>query len=135
MRRNTILGDSKLVAFIPTRDMTQGRAFYEAVLGLRLVSDDAPFAQVFDANGTMLRVTAVGEFTPDPFTVLGWQVDSIENTAERLAASGITLLRYTGMNDNDPQGIWTSPAGARIAWFHDPDGNVLSITEFPHRAS
>lgn len=126
-----ILGNSKLVAFIPTRDIAQARAFYESVLGLRLVSDHAPFVLVFDANGTMLRVTAVGEFTPDPFTVLGWQVDSIEVTVDRLSSAGVTMLRYEGMNEHEPRGIWTSPDGARVAWFTDSDRNVLSVTEFP----
>lgn len=135
MQIHPILGNSNLVAFVPSRDLAKARSFYESVLGLRLMSDEAPFALVFEANGTMLRVTAVGDYTPDPFTVLGWQVDSIETTAEQLAASGVTLLRYKGINEDDPRGIWTSPGGARIAWFHDPEGNVLSVTEFPTNAA
>lgn len=134
MANAQILGSSKLIAFVPTREMARARAFYESVLGLRLESDSAPFAMVFDANGTTLRVTAVGDFTPDPFTVLGWQVDSIEKTVDALASAGVTMLRYKGMNDNEPRGIWTSPAGARVAWFHDPDQNVLSVTEFPRES-
>jgi predicted enzyme related to lactoylglutathione lyase len=62
--------------------------------------------------------------------VLGWDVESIESTVKRLAASGVEFLRYSGLNDKDPQGIWSSPSGARVAWFNDPDGNVLSLTEF-----
>ena len=126
----SILGGSKLVAFAPSTDPAKARAFYETTLGLRLVSDDAPFALVFDANGTMLRVTKVGEHKPAPFTMLGWEVVSIEDTVERLTAAGVAFLRYAGLNYTDPLGIWTSPSGARIAWFHDPDGNVLSVTEF-----
>lgn len=126
-----ILKSDKLIAFLPTRDLAKARAFYESVLGLHLAGDYTPVAQVFDASGTMLRVTAVGDYSPAPFTILGWQVDSIESTVERLALAGVSLLRYKGMNENDPRGIWTSPAGARVAWFHDPDGNVLSVTEFP----
>jgi catechol 2,3-dioxygenase-like lactoylglutathione lyase family enzyme len=126
----SILGGSKLVAFASSTDPAKARAFYETTLGLRLVSDDAPFALVFDANGTMLRVTKVGEHKPAPFTMLGWEVVSIEDTVERLTAAGVAFLRYAGLNDTDPLGIWTSPSGARIAWFHDPDGNVLSVTEF-----
>ena len=129
--QGSILGASKLVAFAATTDAAKARAFYEGVLGLRLVSDDAPFALVFDANGTMLRVTSVQERTPVPFTVLGWDVAAIETTVERLAAAGVEVLRYPGLNDKDPCGIWTSPSGTRIAWFHDPDGNVLSLTQFP----
>jgi catechol 2,3-dioxygenase-like lactoylglutathione lyase family enzyme len=124
------LGASKLVAFLPTTDPARARAFFESALGLRLIADEKPFALVFDANGTMLRVTTVGEYKPDPFTVLGWEVEAIESTVERLTAAGVEFLRYLGMNDSDPLGIWTSPSGARVAWFKDPDGNVLSVTEF-----
>ena len=125
-----ILGGSKLVAFAPTTDPGKARAFYETTLGLRLVSDDAPFALVFDANGTMLRVTTVAEHHPAQSTVLGWEVESIDTTVQLLIEAGVTFLRYAGLNETDPLGIWTSPSGARIAWFHDPDGNVLSVTEF-----
>jgi catechol 2,3-dioxygenase-like lactoylglutathione lyase family enzyme len=126
-----ILGGSKLVAFAATTDPVKARAFYEDVLGLRLVEDAKPFALVFDANGTMLRVTTVHEHHPQPFTVLGWEVESIQSTVEQLTAAGVVFQRYPGLNDSDPLGIWTSPSGARIAWFHDADGNVLSVTEFP----
>lgn len=126
-----ILGSGKLIAFVPTRDLAKARGFYESVLGLRMVGDYAPVAQVFDANGTMLRVTSVEDYSPAPFTILGWQVESIESTVERLASAGVSPLRYKDMNEDDPRGIWTSPAGARVAWFHDADGNVLSVMEFP----
>jgi catechol 2,3-dioxygenase-like lactoylglutathione lyase family enzyme len=88
------------------------------------------FALVFDANGTMLRITSVREHAAAPFTVLGWDVASIERTVERLAAGGVEFLRYPGLNEDTPRGVWTAPSGARIAWFRDPDGNVLSVTEF-----
>jgi predicted enzyme related to lactoylglutathione lyase len=129
MTQQSILGACKLVAFVATMDSVKARAFYEGVLGLKLVEDQRPFALVFDANGTMLRVTAVQEHTPAPFTVLGWSVDSIEATVERLTAAGVELQRYPGMNETDPKGIWTAPSGARIAWFKDPDQNVLSVTQ------
>jgi catechol 2,3-dioxygenase-like lactoylglutathione lyase family enzyme len=130
MANDSILGSCKLVAFIPTTDPVKARAFYESVLGLRLVNDEKPFALVFDANGIMLRVTPVGEHHPAPFTILGWDVDSIEATVEHLTAAGVEFLRYSGLNDAGPLPIWTAPGGARIAWFHDPDGNVLSLTQF-----
>jgi catechol 2,3-dioxygenase-like lactoylglutathione lyase family enzyme len=130
MAGESILDGSELVAFAPTTDPAKARAFYEGVLGLRLVADEKPFALVFDANGTMLRVTTVHELHPHPFTVLGWHVSNIEATVDRLAAAGVEFNRYKGMNDADPRGIWNSPSGARVAWFKDPDGNVLSITEF-----
>ena len=124
------LNHCKLMAFAATTDPAKARAFYSGVLGLRLVADEAPFALVFDAGGTMLRVTTVKEHNPDPFTVLGWQVDSIESTVSELVAAGVEFQRYQGMNDKAPNGIWNSPNGARVAWFKDPDGNVLSVTEF-----
>ena len=130
METESILGSSKLVAFVPTTDPAKARAFYEDLLGLRLVADEKPFALVFDANGTMLRVTTVAEHSPAPFTVLGWEVEAIEATVERLTAAGVVFLRYPGLNDSDPLGIWTAPSGARIAWFYDPDSNVLSLTQF-----
>jgi catechol 2,3-dioxygenase-like lactoylglutathione lyase family enzyme len=130
MTQKSILGTSKLVAFVATTDSNKARAFYEGVLGLRLVEDEKPFALVFDANGTMLRVTVVREHKPAQFTVLGWGVESIENTVDRLTAAGAEFQRYSGINDSDPKGIWTAPGGARVAWFKDPDGNVLSVTQF-----
>ena len=130
MAKESILGTSKLVAFVATKDPSKARTFYEGVLGLRLVEDEKPFALVFDANGIMLRVTIVQEHNPAPFTVLGWDVASIEKTVERLTAAGVEFQRYAGLNDGDPKGIWTAPGGARIAWFKDPDGNVLSVTQF-----
>jgi catechol 2,3-dioxygenase-like lactoylglutathione lyase family enzyme len=131
----SILGASKLIAFAPVTDPARARAFYEGVLGLRLVEDQSPFALVFDANGTMLRVTPVGQHQPDPFTVLGWEVDSIETTVTQLVAAGVQFERYTGLNDTNPQAIWTAPGGAQIAWFKDPDGNLLGLTQFPPPAA
>ena len=130
MTKNSILGASKLIAFVQITEWSRARAFYEDVLGLRLIEEEKPFALVFDANGIMLRVTPGGDHKPAPGTVLGWEVDSIERTVEQLTAAGVAFLRYPGLNDADPLGIWTSPSGARIAWFHDPDGNVLSLTQF-----
>jgi len=130
MANESILGGSDLVAFAPTTNPAKSRAFYEGVLGLRLASDEQPFALVFDANGIMLRVTMVHELKPQQFTILGWNVGNIEATVDRLTAAGVEFQRYKGVNDGDPRGIWNSPSGARIAWFKDPDGNVLSVTEF-----
>jgi catechol 2,3-dioxygenase-like lactoylglutathione lyase family enzyme len=130
MVEESILGTSKLVAFVATTDPAKARAFYEGVLGLRLAEEEKPFALVFDANGIMLRVTTVHKHDPAPFTVLGWDVASIEETVERLTAAGVEFQRYAGVNDGDPKGIWAAPGGARVAWFKDPDGNVLSVTQF-----
>lgn len=135
MAKQGILADSKIVAFAPTTDYVKARKFYEGTLGLKLVEDEQPFALVFDANGTMLRVTNVGTHTPAPFTVLGWHVEDIVAVVTKLTASGVVFLRFPGLNDKSPNGIWTAPGGAKIAWFNDPDKNVLSLTEFPNHSS
>lgn len=124
-----MLGAAKLVAFVPTCDPARARAFYAGVLGLALVSEDG-FALVFDCGGTMLRVANVGtSFHPAPFTILGWDVPDAAAAVHGLRERGVDVIRFEGMGQ-DELGIWTSPAGARVAWFHDPDGNVLSITQF-----
>lgn len=120
----------KLVAFVSTTDTRRARAFYGtdlAILGLRLVSDD-DFALVFDANGTVLRISKVETLAPAPFTVLGWEVADLAKTTARLRESGVTFERYAEM-DQDEHGIWLAPGGGRVAWFKDPDDNLLSITE------
>jgi len=122
------LGTHEIVAFVGTANAEQARRFYRDVLGLTLVSED-PFALVFDANGTMLRVARVPNVQPAGYTVLGWRVKDAAATARQLAAAGVPLERYGGM-PQDEDGIWTAPSGARIAWFKDPDGNTLSIGQF-----
>ena len=118
-----------LIGFIPTRDADVSRRFYEGVLGLRFVSDDT-FAVVLDAEGTMIRLVRVGEFSPQPFTVLGWEVASIDETVDSLTAAGVTLERY-GFPGQGEDGIWHAPGGAQVSWFKDPDGNVLSVSQHP----
>jgi len=115
------------VAFVAITDRLRARDFYQGILGLELVADE-PFALVFDLGGVPLRLALVDRLRPQPFTVLGWQVDDIEETLRRLAAAGILFEHYGGL-DQDEQGGWRSPSGARIAWFKDPEGNVLSVTQ------
>jgi catechol 2,3-dioxygenase-like lactoylglutathione lyase family enzyme len=123
-----MLGSINIVAFVPTRDAGKARAFYEDVLGLRFVGDDG-FALVFDANGIMLRVATVPpRFTPAQFTILGWQVKEIEKMVAALQGKGVRFERY-GFLEQDKLGIWTTPTGERVAWFKDPDGNVLSVSQ------
>jgi catechol 2,3-dioxygenase-like lactoylglutathione lyase family enzyme len=123
-----MLGSEKLVAFVATRDSARAKEFYRDTLGLRLVSEDQ-FALVFDAAGTMLRITRVPELVPAKHTVLGWHVRDIVQTARQLQEAQVALERYPGMQQ-DELGIWNSPSGPRVAWFKDPDGNTLSITQF-----
>jgi catechol 2,3-dioxygenase-like lactoylglutathione lyase family enzyme len=120
---------TKVMGFLPTFDLKKARLFYEGLLGLLCVSEDE-FAIVLDANGTTIRVTKVTDFKPQPFTILGWQVPDIRQAVSELGERGIWFERY-GMKGQNEQGIWTAPGGARVAWFKDPDGNVLSLTQFP----
>ena len=122
-----MLESNEVIAFAAAADLTRARAFYEGKLGLPLVEQN-DFACVFDANGTMLRLAIVGELSPAPWTVLGWQVSDIDAAVENLSARGVHFERFPQMGQ-DEQGIWNSPGGARVAWFKDPDGNVLSISQ------
>ena len=124
-----MLGSQKIVAFVGVRDAARARKFYRDTLGLHFVSED-PFALVFDAHGTMLRVSIVPEVAAGNYTVLGWKVEDIAATTKDLEKAGVKLERFAGMKDQDERGIWKSPSGAKIAWFKDPDGNMLSITQF-----
>jgi catechol 2,3-dioxygenase-like lactoylglutathione lyase family enzyme len=128
MTDHAAFGSHKIMAFVATSNPPAARHFYRDVLGLELVSED-DFALAFDANGTMLRVTTVEEVRAAQYTVLGWRVGDIVAAATRLRAAGVKTERYPGMRQ-DGHGIWTSPSGARVAWFKDPDGNTLSITQF-----
>ncbi len=125
----SMLSSCNIIAFVATTDPERARAFYGGVLGLRLV-DDQPAALVFDAHGTMLRVAKVQSLTPARHTVLGWVVGNVAGVVDGLAAAGVTFERFAGL-DQDDRGIWTSPDRAKIAWFKDPNGNILSLTEFP----
>ena len=123
-----MLESSDVIAFTAATDLGRARAFYEEALGLPLAGQNE-IACVFDANGTMLRVTAVAEVSRPGYTVLGWRVTDIAAAARDLAARGVVFIRYDSM-DQDSAGIWTTPSGDRVAWFPDPDGNILSLTQF-----
>jgi len=122
------LGAAPVVAFLTTVDAQRCKAFYRDMLGLRLV-DDSSFAIEFDAGGTMFRIQKVERFEPHPFTALGWQTSDIRGTIAALAKDGVAFERYPGL-EQDAAGIWTAPSDARIAWFKDPDGNLLSLAQF-----
>ena len=123
-----MLESSDVVAFAAATDLQRARVFYEQVLGLQ-VAEHNDFACVLDANGTMLRITAVSEVRRAGYTILGWKVINIVATVRELTARGAVFLRYNGM-EQDENGIWTTPGGDKVAWFADPDGNVLSLTQF-----
>lgn len=122
------LGDATIIAFVATTDATRAIGFYRDKLGLTLV-EDSPFALEFDAGGTMVRIQKVEGLTPHPFTALGWRVDDIATAVALLAAAGVVVETFPGIGQ-DEIGVWSAPSGAKVAWFKDPDGNILSLTEF-----
>jgi predicted enzyme related to lactoylglutathione lyase len=122
------LAGGALMAFVATSDLAAARAFYERGLGLKL-SGQSPIACTFDAGGTTLRVVVVEQPTIAPYTVLGWTVSDIAATIGDLNARGVDFERFDGV-EQDELGIWSAPGGAFVAWFKDPDGNVLSLTQF-----
>jgi catechol 2,3-dioxygenase-like lactoylglutathione lyase family enzyme len=122
-----MLATSKIIAFIPTTDYDKARAFYEDLLGLQYVKNDG-FALVLLANGNMVRVVKARNFQPLAFTILGWEVGNIEDAVRDLSARGVAFERF-GFFEQDPLGIWTAPGGDRVAWFKDPDGNILSVSQ------
>jgi catechol 2,3-dioxygenase-like lactoylglutathione lyase family enzyme len=119
---------SKIISFVATRNPASARKFYEKTLGLACISDD-PFAIVFDANGTMLRVQKVQELLPAHHTILGWEVQDIRAEIEQLTKRGVRFERFDPL-PQDELGVWATPSGAKVAWFKDPDGNTLSLTQF-----
>lgn len=122
-----MLSAATLTAFVATTDPPRARAFYESILGLRLIGDDQA-ALVFDVNGSRLRIQKLNQLVPQTFTVLGWLVPDIRQTVSQLVERGVSFERYAGMKQDDV-GIWRAPSGALVAWFKDPDGNVLSLTQ------
>lgn len=130
MTQHAGLSRYNIIGFVTIVDVDRARSFYRDTLGLRLLNEEPPFALVFDANGIMLRLAMGKELPPASGTVLGWQVPSIETAVGDLLAAGVPFERY-GFLEQDDRGIWTSPTGARVAWFKDPDGNLLSVSEHP----
>jgi catechol 2,3-dioxygenase-like lactoylglutathione lyase family enzyme len=123
-----MLKASKLIAFVATRDAARAKLFYQKILGLDLVSED-PSAVVFDANGTMIRMQKVEKLPRVEHTILGWDVPDIRKTMDDLRSRGVVFERYSFL-EQDADGVWKAPSGAQIAWFKDPDGNTLSLTQF-----
>jgi len=123
------LEQADLVAFVPCSDLGVSSRFYGDVLGLRLL-ETGDFASAYDANGTLLRITLVDTPARAPYTVLGWQVADIDSAIWALRAAGVAFKRYDGMAQ-DEHDVWTAPGGSRIAWFADPDGNIVSLQQPP----
>lgn len=122
-----MLGSAKIIGFVPITNAERARSFYARDLGLKFVSDDH-FALVFETSGNMVRLVRMKEFTPQRFTILGWEVPDIEAAVRQLTANGVRFERYDFLQQ-DELGIWTAPGGAKVAWFLDPDGNNLSVSQ------
>jgi catechol 2,3-dioxygenase-like lactoylglutathione lyase family enzyme len=135
MAPNPRLSKCNIIGFLTIVDVERAKEFYGDKLGLRLLSEEPPFALVFDANGIMLRLGMGKKLPPAPGTVLGWQVPDIGAAVRDLQQVGIQFERYdNAYMKQDELGIWTTPTGSRVAWFKDPDGNTLSISEHPELA-
>jgi catechol 2,3-dioxygenase-like lactoylglutathione lyase family enzyme len=117
------------VLFLATTNPARSRDFYESLLGLEFVADEWP-ALVFRVGDRMLRIQKVEQVHIAPYTSLGWSVSDIRKVVRDLRSAGVVFQRYEGMNQ-DSDGIWHAPSGAFVAWFQDPDGHVLSLTQFP----
>ena len=123
-----MLTGAHLVAFAATANPAGAAAFYIDVLGLTLRYED-DYAISLDSDGVELRLQKVERFSPQPFTTLGWQVPSVAEVVERLTRHGVAMERYPWL-EQDARGVWSAPSGARIAWFKDPDGNLLSVAQY-----
>jgi catechol 2,3-dioxygenase-like lactoylglutathione lyase family enzyme len=123
-----VLTDAPVVAFVATVQPAAARAFYADVLGLCLVHEDQ-FALEFVGGGTSVRVATVEQLQPGGYTVLGWVVPDIQIAIAALTARGVQFERFPAFMAQDEHGVWSSPSGAQVAWFKDPDGNILSITQ------
>jgi len=122
-----MLSVGKLVGFVPTKDSARSREFYEGKLGFKFVSDDQ-FALVMQAGESMIRIAKAAKFTPAQYTVMGWEVTDIEAVMKWLNGRGVAFEKYPFVQDQK-RGIWTTPTGDKVAWFKDPDGNVLSLSQ------
>jgi catechol 2,3-dioxygenase-like lactoylglutathione lyase family enzyme len=126
-RGDAVLSSCELIGIVPTLDKEKAKAFYCDVLGLEFVEDDG-FALVLKAHHAAIRIVKMPEFKPFPFTLLGWEVSAIEDEVRALGAAGVTFERF-GFFEQDELCIWTAPNGNKVAWFKDPDGNVLSVAQ------
>lgn len=126
-----MLANSQAVAFAPALDLDRSREFYEGVLGLTVTLQDE-FTVRAQAGGVGIWITRVASFTAQPFTVVGFNVDDIDAVIDGVSARGVVFEHYGFLGEaQDSSGVWTAPSGARVAWFKDPDGNLLSVQQMP----
>jgi len=132
MSTHSGLSGYNLIAFATIVDVERAKTFYRDTLGLRLLAEEPPFALVFESNGIMIRLGMGKELPPARGTVLGWEVPDVAAAVRDLSAAGVRFERYPQLPQDD-LGIWTAPGGAKVAWFQDPDGNILSLSSHPER--
>lgn len=121
-----MLGNAQAVGFISVSDTDRARAFYGDMLGLRLTADD--YALVAEVGGARLRITTLPEVKPQDTPAFGFTVPDVPAAVAALTAKGVTPEQYAFLGDaQDAQGIWTAPDGSKLAWFKDPDGNLLTV--------
>ena len=122
-----MLNDSKVVGFVATSKPEISKHFYQETLGLTLI-EESPYAIVFESSNTVIRIQKTEQVCPPPYTSLGWEVENLTETVRILSDSGVLFVKYDGL-DQDKLGIWNISGGAKVAWFKDPDGNLLSLTQ------
>jgi len=122
-----MLASGKMVGFVPTKDYDKARAFYEGKLEFEFVSLDQ-YALVLSVGGHRIRIAKVPNFTPLQGTILGWEVKNIETVVTWLRDRGVPSEKYPFLQDRE-LGIWTAPNGDKVAWFKDPDGNILGVSQ------
>ncbi len=123
-----MLTANKVIGFVPTQDSAKAREFYEGKLGFQFVSDD-PFALVMRSGETMIRVSKAKDFTPAPYTILGWEVKDIEAVVRWLTSRGVVFEKYPFVQDQESRNMECALRRSSVAWFKDPDGNVLSVSQ------
>ena len=126
----TMLTSNKILGFLQTTNSKRAKEFYIDVLGLQFSSEDQ-FALELNAGGNRLRISETKDFQAMPFTVLGWEVEDIDQVTQGLKTKGVQFEFYSWMTTQSASGVWNSPSGARVAWFKDPDGNLLSLSQHP----
>jgi catechol 2,3-dioxygenase-like lactoylglutathione lyase family enzyme len=122
-----MLANAVVTALVGTMQKDASTAFYRDTLGLKFVTDDG-FAAVFEGKNARVRVSRVPAIAPAQYAVLAFQIDDIEKTIDGLAAKGVVFQRY-GFFVQDARGVWSAPDGTKVAWFHDPDLNLLSLVQ------
>jgi catechol 2,3-dioxygenase-like lactoylglutathione lyase family enzyme len=132
MSTHSGLSQYNIIGFLTIVDVARAKEFYRDTLGLRLLSEEPPFALVFEANGIMLRLGMGKEVPPFRGTVLGWEVPDVAAAVRDLERAGVQFERYPQL-PQDELGVWSAPGGAQVAWFKDPDGNTLSLSSRPER--